>query len=102
MVAHCLAGAFERGILEKLLFDLLPPRAGRSLVREATPRSPGHSKMASPLRSVMNEGPSGILAHAWEHDCDDRGVTIGHPVYEPSKASQADLGGRRGRHGLFG
>jgi hypothetical protein len=33
----------------------------------------------------MIKGLSGILAHAWEHDCDDRGIPMGRPVYEPSK-----------------
>jgi phage terminase large subunit-like protein len=36
-------------------------------------------------RDVLIEGESGILAHAWEHDRDDRGNVMGRPFYEPSK-----------------
>jgi hypothetical protein len=40
----------------------------------------------------MIKGPSGILAHAWEHDCDDRGIPMGRPVYEPSKRHRLTWG----------
>lgn len=64
-------------------------RAGAEWVRERVKAGCGRISLIAPTaadaRDVMVEGDSGILSVCWQHDRTLAGVSVGRPLYEPSK-----------------